>query len=84
MGEIAEAMLDGDMSWDGEWLGDGQGFPRNSDGSPQFSDDEDLKKYQCDDCQKRFKTKESKEQHSGDKHKRGKARGKRTFFNNQK
>jgi hypothetical protein len=31
MGEIAEAMLDGDMDCvSGEWLGDGQGYPRTT------------------------------------------------------
>ncbi len=28
MGEISEAMLDGDMTSDGEWVGGGRGYPR--------------------------------------------------------
>lgn len=32
MGEIADAVLNGDMTEDGEWIGGGRGYPRSSGG----------------------------------------------------
>ena len=69
MGDIADAMLNGDMAWDGTWLGDGDGYPRNPDGSPQhgYSSAPPHEKTKCRICGKWVK-KIGIKQHLNDVH----------------
>lgn len=71
MGEIAEMMLNGDLDCEtGEWLGQGDGYPRTF-GSDLFQFDPTPKKPKdtaCPKCQKKVRGIEAVHQHMKDKH----------------
>jgi hypothetical protein len=70
MGDYADMIINGDMSVEGEWLGDGQGYPRHSDGRPEGTPERPAPSIPCPvaGCRKSFPCKGDRRRHMAGKH----------------